>query len=692
MEAILLRGLIVFALAFFAKNVLSFLKVMFAAKKKSFRVDNLPERIRSFMVNVFGQKRMLKNYTWASVEHLMIFWGFLIITVGTIELIVMGYVPGFEIFGFLGGSAQENFLLVLDVVQTLVVIGLAMGVLNRTVIPSGKRREVNSIDAVVILGMIFGLMMTDFGFRAAKVALGVEPQSWLPISSFWASAFLNNLNASTLTFTAEFFWWFHIALVLAFLNYLPYSKHSHVLTVIPNVFFQNLEPRGKMTKIDFENVPDDVEHFGAGKFEDFSWKDVLDAYTCTECGRCTDNCPAWATDKTLSPRDIVTKLRHFATANGGTDAMKNEYLPSEDWVTPEELYACTTCSACVEQCPLFIDQMGKIIEMRRFLTMEGQLTGTAVRTLQKLGSHGNPWGFESGDRTPWAKENEVPVLGNGAGNNAEEFDVIFWTGCFGAYDPRGQEVASTISELLKEAGVKFAIMGPSETCTGDPARRLGEEALFQELAMTNVETMKGFKVKKVIANCPHCFNTLKNEYPDFGSDVEVVSHTEFLNQLIKDGKLKPVKNIDETITYHDPCYLGRHNKVFDEPREILESIPGLEVDELERSRENSFCCGAGGGKIWMEEEAPRVNWNRFEEIANHGVETVAAACPFCNVMFEDAAKYQGNDKIKIKDVAELLKDSLDLPVKNSNFEKLASEDNAEHKDADSSKNESPSEV
>ena len=292
MKAILLSGLIVFALAFFAKNVLSFLKVMFAAKKKSFRVDNLPERIRSFMVNVFGQKRMLKNYTWASVEHLMIFWGFLIITVGTIELIVMGYVPGFEIFGFLGGSAQENFLLVLDVVQTLVVIGLAMGVLNRTVIPSGKRREVNSIDAVVILGMIFGLMMTDFGFRAAKVALGVEPQSWLPISSFWASAFLNNLNASTLTFTAEFFWWFHIALVLAFLNYLPYSKHSHVLTVIPNVFFQNLEPRGKMTKIDFENVPDDVEHFGAGKFEDFSWKDVLDAYTCTECGRCTDNCPA----------------------------------------------------------------------------------------------------------------------------------------------------------------------------------------------------------------------------------------------------------------------------------------------------------------------------------------------------------------------------------------------------------------
>ena len=336
--------------------------------------------------------------------------------------------------------------------QALVIIALGMGVLNRTVIPSGKRREVNSIDAVVILGMIFGLMVSDFGYRASKVALGVQPETWLPISSLWAELFLSNVNASSAAFSAEFFWWFHVSLILAFLNYLPYSKHSHVLTVIPNVFFQNLEPRGKMNTIDFENVPDDFEHFGAGKFEDFSWKDVLDAYTCTECGRCTDNCPAWATDKALSPRDIVVKLRHFVTENANSDAMKEEYLPSDEWVTADELYACTTCSACVEQCPLFIDQMGKILEMRRFLTMEGKLTGTAVRTLQKLGSHGNPWGFEATDRAPWAKENEVPVLGNGAGDNAEDFDVIFWTGCFGAFDPRGQEVATTITDLMKEAG------------------------------------------------------------------------------------------------------------------------------------------------------------------------------------------------------------------------------------------------
>ena len=686
MKAAILTVLVLFAVLFLLRNVFGFLKIMFSAKRPAARTDRLVDRIKGIFVYVLGQKRILKNYTWAGVEHFMIFWGFMIITFGSLEVLIMGYLPGFEIFGIFGDSSQGIFLLILDIVQTLVIVALVMGVLNRTVIPSGKRREVNSIDAVVILGMIFGLMITDFGFRASKISMGIEPTAWMPISTMWATFFFSNVNATTAAFAGEFFWWFHVCLLLAFLNYLPYSKHSHVLTVVPNIFFQNLEPRGKMTKIDFENAPEDSEHFGSGKFEDFTWKDVLDSYTCTECGRCTDNCPAWATDKSLSPRDIVIKLRHFASENAGKEEMNSDYLPSEEWVTQEELYACTTCSACVEQCPLLIDQMGKILEMRRFLTMEGSLTGTAVRTLQKLQSHGNPWGFETNERSPWAKEEEVPVLGNGGGDNAQEYDVIFWTGCFGAYDPRGQEVAQTIAQLLKKAGVSFAIMGPNETCTGDPARRLGEEALYQELAMTNAENLNAFKVKKVVANCPHCFNTLKNEYPDFGAEVEVVSHTEFLNDLIKEGKLSPTHAIEEEITYHDPCYLGRHNRIFDEPREVLEAIPGLTIKELDRTRENSFCCGAGGGKVWMEEEAPRVNWNRFEEIQDHGVETVAAACPFCSTMFEDAAKYHGNETIKIKDIAELLKDSIDLPVSNSNFKELASGS------TDSEENDSTSEV
>jgi Fe-S oxidoreductase len=684
MKAAILSLLILFAVLLLLRNVYGFLRIMFSAKRPSFRMDRMMDRTKGIFVYVFGQKRILKNYAWAGIEHFMLFWGFMIITFGSVEVLILGFVPNFEMFSFLGGNAQGVFLLILDIVEALVLIALVMGVLNRTVIPSGKRREVNSIDAAVILGLIFALMVSDFGFRASEIAMGTERESWLPISSIWASFFLANANLTTIAFTAEFFWWFHVCILLAFLNYLPYSKHSHVLTAVPNVFFQNLEPTGKMTKLDFENIPEDIEHFGSGKFEDFSWKDVLDAYTCTECGRCTDVCPAWATDKPLSPRDIVIKLRHFATENANKEQMKTEYLPDQKWVTPEELYACTTCGACVEQCPLLIDQMGKILEMRRYLTMEGKLTGPSVRTLQKLQSYGNPWGFEASDRAPWAKAEGTPVLGNGGGDSAESYDVIFWTGCFGAYDPRGQEVASTIAQLLKEAGVKFAIMGPSETCSGDPARRLGDEALYQELAMTNIETMKRFNVKKVVANCPHCFNTLKNEYPDFGSDVEVVSHSEFLNNLIKEGKLTPTKNIDEEITYHDPCYLGRHNRIFDEPREILTSIPGLEIKELDRSRENSFCCGAGGGKVWMEEEAPRVSWNRFDEIQNLGVKTAAVACPFCSTMFEDAAKHHDNETIKIKDVAEILRDSLDLPVNNSNFEKLTVDSSELEKNDDTS--------
>ena len=427
MKAAILTVLVLFAVLFLLRNVFGFLKIMFSEKRPAARTDRLVDRIKGIFVYVLGQKRILKNYTWAGVEHFMIFWGFMIITFGSLEVLIMGYLPGFEIFGIFGDSSQGIFLLILDIVQTLVIVALVMGVLNRTVIPSGKRREVNSIDAVVILGMIFGLMITDFGFRASKISMGIEPTAWMPISTMWATFFFSNVNATTAAFAGEFFWWFHVCLLLAFLNYLPYSKHSHVLTVVPNIFFQNLEPRGKMTKIDFENAPEDSEHFGSGKFEDFTWKDFLDSYTCTECGRCTDNCPAWATDKSLSPRDIVIKLRHFASENAGKEEMNSDYLPSEEWVTQEELYACTTCSACVEQCPLLIDQMGKILEMRRFLTMEGRLTGTAVRTLQKLQSHGNPWGFETNERSPWAKEEEVPVLGNCGGDNAQEYDVIFWT-------------------------------------------------------------------------------------------------------------------------------------------------------------------------------------------------------------------------------------------------------------------------
>jgi len=668
MKPIIMAVLIIAAFGFFSYNIYNLIKLLRVGKYEQ-RFDNIKERIRLVLIYVFGQKRLVKNYTFAGIEHFMIFWGFVIITVGTIELLIGGVIPGFKL---IPGKAHVAYEFILDIVQLLVLVAIIMGIINRTTI--ARRREVNGLDAVVILGLIFGLMVTALAAMGAKVAMGAADPTWLPVSSTIAKVFFSGMSESGVAFSHEFFWWFHILIVLGFLNYLPYSKHSHVFTAIPNVFFQNLNPRGALKPIDFENAPEDVDHFGAGKLEDFTWKDILDAYTCTECGRCTDNCPAWHTEKPLSPREIVVKLRHYASsegkvllnANGNASAVAGELdtIPGPKWVTEDELWACTSCNACVEQCPLFIDQMGKIMEMRRFLTLEGRLTGSAVKTLQKLQTQGNPWGFSGSDRAAWLAGYEgVNIIGDEGNEDASGFDYIYWMGCYGGYDPRGQKIAQSVVSLLTQAGVSFAVLGPLESCTGDPARRLGEEALYQMLATQNIETMNELKVKKVIANCPHCFNTIKNEYPQFGGNFEVINHTQLLNDLVQEGRLRPTKEIKEDIAYHDPCYLGRYNRIFDAPREILQSIPGVKLVELDRKRERSFCCGAGGGKIWMEEEAPRVNWNRFEEVEAKNPDTLAVACYFCDTMFEDAAKHAGNDKMQIKDISMILRESVEQDTK-----------------------------
>jgi len=665
MKPIIMAMLIIFAFGFFLYNIYNLIKILRIGKYEM-RFDNIGERIKRVIIYVFGQKRLVKNYTFAGVAHFMIFWGFVIITIGTIELLVSGVIPGFRL---IPGEAHNFYEFILDIVQLLVLVAIVMGIINRTTI--AKRREVNGLDAVVVLGLIFGLMLTAFGITGSAIAMGTGEPTWQPVSNVFAVLFFNGMSENGLIFSNEFFWWFHILIVLGFLNYLPYSKHSHVFTAIPNVFFQNLKQRGALNPIDFENVPDDIDHFGAGKLEDFTWKDILDAYTCTECGRCTDNCPAWHTEKPLSPREIVVKLRHYASSEGkelangnSTNSAELETIPGPQWVTEEELWACTSCNACVEQCPLFIDQMGKIMEMRRFLTLEGRLTGPAGKTLQKLQTQGNPWGFSEADRAKWVSDiDDLNVIGEDGIEDATEFDFVYWMGCYGGYDPRGQDIAKSIVSLLTQAGVKFAVLGPKEKCSGDPARRLGEEALYQMLATENIENLNNLKVKKVIANCPHCFNTIKNEYPQFGGNFEVINHTQLLSELVEQGKLKPTKEINEEVAYHDPCYLGRYNRVFDAPRKVLKSIPGLKLIELDRNREKSFCCGAGGGKIWMEEEAPRVNWNRFEEVESKKPDTLAVACYFCDTMFEDAAKQAGNEDIQIKDLSVILRESVEVDNK-----------------------------
>ncbi len=657
-----MSALLVASFGFFFYNIYNLIRLLRLGKKEDNRFDRIGERIKRVFIYVFGQRRLWQNYTFAGIEHFMIFWGFIVISIGTFEIFVSGLFFPETGFKLIPGIGHNYYELILDITQALVILALCMGVTNR--LTFGKKREVNGPDAVVVLGLIFGLVMSSFLYTGARIAIGGAPEGFLPVSSLFSGLFAG-MTAGGQVFWREFFWWFHVLILLGFLNYLPYSKHSHVFTAALNVFFQNLNPRGALSKIDFENIPEDLDHFGAGKVEDFSWKDLMDSYTCTECGRCTDNCPAWNTEKVLSPRDVVVKLRHYISsegkeiADGRLPEGEGAELASQEWITPEELWACTTCNACVEQCPLFIDQMGKIVDMRRYLTLEGKLTGPATRTLQKLQNYGNPWGFDGADRAAWLSDVDgVRVLGKDL-ESAEPVEVVYWMGCFGAFDPRGQEVSRAVVDLLVKSGVDFAVMGPSETCSGDPARRLGEEALYQELATQNVETMNDLKVKKILTNCPHCFNTIKNEYPQFGGEYDVVHHTDFLLDLVKQGKIRPEGEVSEKITYHDSCYIGRYNNIYDSPREILKSISGIDLVEMKRSKRNSFCCGAGGGKVWMEEESPRVNWNRFDEAEALKPDTLATACYFCNTMFDDAAKYKGkSEEIQIKDVAEILRDSV----------------------------------
>ncbi len=643
------------------------------------------DRLLSVLTFFFGQKKVVEKATipaarWqrlvtaiGSKYHFLIFWGFIVITIGTGETLVQGLVPSFSLALLLGDTLAPALWAVMDVANLMVLLLIGFAVFRRVVLQ--PRLIPMSRDAGAILGAIATLMVTHLGTHAFRgvVAGAVEPG--YPISGLLAAAF-TGVSAETAGFLAEALWWIHVAVVLGFLNYLLYSKHSHIMAALPNIYFRNLGQRGILPKLNLE--ADDITQTGVvSDFKDLTWKSLLDGFACTECARCTNVCPAYNTGKPLSPMQVIHDVRddmktrlpdrglldhlleRFQHGSAAADKAK-EIIPLIGARTSEEvLWACTTCGACQEVCPVFIEHPEKIIQMRQNLVLvQEKVPPDLARTFTNLERNGNPWGIAADKRMDWADGKGVPTL-----DDKPDAEYLLWVGCAGAYDDRIKKQTLALVDILKEGGVDFAVLGLEEGCTGDPARRSGNEMLYQMQAQQNVENLNAKKVKKVITACPHCLHTIKNEYPQLGGNFEVRHHTQLIRELVAAGKIQmdPAKTQGKSITLHDPCYLGRWNGEYDAPRDVLDAVPTTSArTELPRNRENGFCCGAGGGRMWMEEKTgTRVNHNRVDEILDSGADTVATACPFCTIMLTDGVNDRNAaEKVQVLNVSELVARSM----------------------------------
>ena len=620
------------------------------------RFNSVGKRTWNMLFYAFGQRRVVSRRF--GLNHFMLFWCFLILIIANTEFLLNGLFPDYISLSRLPDGAYYTLAFIFDVVSALALLAVCIAIIRRVAFPP-PNIEARSRDAFVILALIAILMIAFFGLHASEIAQGIEEAAqYMPISNFAASAFMSGASTDSLSWLANFFWWLHAVVLLLFLNYLPYSKHMHILTAIPNCFFKSLEkvntqPREEFTK---------GSTFGVGQVDQFGWKGLFDSYSCTECGRCSDNCPTTFTGKPLNPRLVIHDIKVNLLKNGPLLAKKKEsVLPlignsEEGTISEEAIWECTTCGACMEVCPVFIEHVPRIVDMRRNLVeMKAKFPQELLNFFENIEARSNPWGIAPEKRIAWAAETSVKPF------EADKTEYLFFVGCAGAFDARNRRVTLAVSKILDAAGISWGILGKDEMCCGDSLRRLGNEFVFDRMAKENIKMFEDRDVKKIITLCPHCYSTLKNDYRQYGVELEVTHHTELIGKLIEHGGLELNGSGDlGNMVLHDSCYLGRYNMIYEPQRKAIAAVTGQLPTEMEHHHAGSFCCGAGGGRMWMEESiGKRIHLARTEEALKQDPKTICTCCPYCMTMFEDGLKDKNvEDRVQVLDLAEIVAGAL----------------------------------
>ncbi|MFC1931888.1 (Fe-S)-binding protein [Chloroflexota bacterium] len=657
LSLVLFAIIFVIAVAFFGWSCFRRFRLVTLGRADN-RFNNVGRRIWNTLFRAFGQRCTVDHGYRFGFNHLVLFWCFLVLLVANTEFLLNGLFPDYISLSRLPTGLSYTLAFIFDLVSLFALLTVCVAIIRRLAFPPAYI-EARNRDAFTILGMVAVLMIAFFGLHASEIARGSEEAArYMPVSSFVAAIFFSGSSARSLVGYGSSFWWIHAIALLAFLNYLPYSKHMHILTAIPNCFFKSLVKVNTQPREEFKKD----NTFGVERVDQFTWKGLFDSYSCTECGRCSDCCPATFTGKPLNPRLVIHDIKVNLLKNGPLMFKnKDTVIPligegQEGSVSEEVLWDCTTCGACMEVCPVSIEHVPRIVDMRRNLVeMRAKFPEELLTFFGNMEQRSNPWGMAPAERTKWATEIKVKPF------EAGTTEYLFFVGCAGAFDARNRRTTMAVAKILSAAGISWGILGKDEKCCGDSLRRLGNEFVFDRMVRENIKMFAEKGVKKVITQCPHCYNTLKNDYRQYGAELEVSHHTELINNLIKDGKLKLKEAKDlGNVVFHDSCYLGRYNSIYEAPREVVTSVTGRMPSEMKRHHALSFCCGGGGGRMWMEESIGKhINVARIEEALQKDPETICVCCPYCMTMFKDGLKDKGaEDKVQVLDLAEIVAGAL----------------------------------